>query len=45
MKEVLLIALVIFGYSFGILFSVYKIAKALILTVKCNVEVEGTLVS
>ncbi len=45
MKEVLSTALVIFGYLFGTLYSFYKVAKALILTTKCNVEVEGTLVS
>ncbi len=45
MKEVLIIALLILGYSYGTLFSLYKVAKAFILTAKCNVEVEGTLVS
>lgn len=45
MKDVHLIALVIVGYLFGILVSVYKLTEAWTLSAKCNVEVEGTLVS
>ncbi len=45
MKDVHLIALVIVGYLFGILVSVYKLTEAWTLSAKCNVEEEGTLVS